>query len=299
MHRLSFLLYNNKHIKPEDLLILGPSNLFISSVKDLLPELNLEGIKQSTIQKLIIDEIKPVIQADFDLSYANYFDEILFTNKNEEERKRIEFKGSKSFAIVLDIFVSEVQKQYENRINRINFPIYGESFEKEDLIKIYNGYNYLPFAKKVERFLKHVEKHYNDLMEDRIKEQQRDYDHVVDSFLKDGGLKQDEYNSVVEKMKSVNNYKKKKIRNEYKKVVTPWLETMKRPDLLSIYKQAISYELLNSLEHEIGSDIPELFKDYNLKKVTYFDLAPIFYIYLLIYDKFAQFSHIVIERRKI
>jgi len=62
LHRLSFLLFNNKHLKPEDMLILGPSKLFISSFQGLLPELNLEGIQQMTFQELAVAMLEPILK---------------------------------------------------------------------------------------------------------------------------------------------------------------------------------------------------------------------------------------------
>ena len=65
-------------------MIFGPSHLFISSVKGLLPELNLEGIKQSTIQDLMMNYLELVLNEKIDLSYNHYFEEILFTNSHEK-----------------------------------------------------------------------------------------------------------------------------------------------------------------------------------------------------------------------
>lgn len=86
-----------------------------------------------------------------------------------------------------------------------------------------------------------------------------------------------------------------KTRNEFKAEISAWKERIKGPDLLSIYKQVLSYEVLSAFEKEIGKESIDLFKNYELKKVAYFDLAPLFYIYLLLYDKPETFSHIVID----
>ncbi|MEH7309383.1 UvrD-helicase domain-containing protein, partial [Neobacillus drentensis] len=118
LHRLSYLLYNNKNIKPSDVLILGPSNLFISSVQDLLPNLSLEGIRQSTVQQMLYQYLQSVIKEKFDLSYNTYFEEVLFSKKNEV-KKIIEFKGSETFVLILDIFVNDLKNKYESRIQPI------------------------------------------------------------------------------------------------------------------------------------------------------------------------------------
>ncbi|WP_066255607.1 HelD family protein [Neobacillus drentensis] len=293
LHRLSYLLYNNKNIKPSEVLILGPSNLFISSVKELLPNLNLEGIKQSTVQQLLYHYIKSALQEKIDLSYNQYFEKVLFSKNQDQTRQIIEFKGSESFTVLLDIFVSELKDQYENKIQPIT--ILTEHLSKEALLEIYNGYKYLPFSNKVERFRQHVENHFRRITEGKVKEIKEHYDFVVQTYLKNGGLNQSDYDNLVKKMQGIMDYKTKKVRNEFITEITTWKNSMKEPDLLSIYKQVLSFEVLSAFEHELGPDIPKLFKNFKIQNLTYFDLAPLFYIYLLLFDKPEQFSHIVID----
>ena len=292
LHRLSYLLYNHKEIKPEEVLILGPSHLFISSVKGLLPELNLEGIKQSTIQDLMMNYLQPVLKEKIDLSYNHYFEEILFTNSHERTRKIIEFKGSQSMALVLDIFISEIIALYKNNIQPIT--ITDQILSKEELQKIYNGYNYLPFTKKVEQFILHVENHFKDKLKAKV-EEVKEKEENVKKFIKDGGLTVTEHTEFIQKIESITNYKIKNLRNEFKKGITAWKTSMKGPDLLQLYKQVLTKEVLSAFKNEVGSEIAALFQEYQLKKLTYFDLAPLFYMYLLLYEKPASFKHIVVD----
>jgi DNA helicase II / ATP-dependent DNA helicase PcrA len=292
LHRLSFLLYNNKHLKPDDVLILGPSALFISSVKELLPDLNLEGIKQSTVNRLISEYLKPFINAKIDLSFTDYFEKTLISN-NIQSRKMIAFKGSQVLAKILDVFVGEIKDRYEERIKQIT--IQTELLSKEDLIDIYNGYKYLPFAKKIERFINHVDNHFQRKLQEKIKEIQKQYKFVVGTYLKDGGLSESEFSSLLNKMQQISDYKIQNTRDEFNAEINAWKDSMKGPDLLSIYKQVLSFEVLSAFEMEIGKESTDLFKNYALSKVTYFDLAPLFYIYLLLYDKPESFSHIVVD----
>jgi DNA helicase II / ATP-dependent DNA helicase PcrA len=293
LHRLSFLLFNNKHIKPENVLILGPSKLFISSFKGLLPELNLEGIQQMTFQQLALNILETILKDKVDLSYNWYFENVLFTRDSDDERKRIEFKGSESLVLLLDIFVEEMKDQYENRIQPIT--IFDERLDKEKLKKIFDGYNYLPFGKKVERFLQHVENHFKNVMENKIDEITKQYDFIVHTFLKNGGLTQNEYNQLTEQIKSIYQYKVRQLQKQFKETFSLWKEKMMLPDAVSIYKQVLSFEVLVAFQHEVGSDIPNLFKNYTLEKITYFDLPPLLYIYLLLYDRPIQYAHIVVD----
>ncbi|MFD2681941.1 HelD family protein [Bacillus seohaeanensis] len=292
LHRLSYLLFNNKHLKPEDLLILGPSNLFISSFKGLLPDLNLDGIRQSTFQNLVIDYLKPFLPKSFQTSYRGYFEDVLFVEGYTQEKAITEFKGSEEFVRVLDIFVDQIQSEYENLF--VPLQMFDELLQVSDLVKIYEGYSYLPFVKKVEKFIQHVEKHFKDLINQKIKAIEAQAI-SINKFLENGGLLNTEKESIKKQVNKVGEYKIKKLKTEYKTEFTKWKKSMEIPNPYTIYKQILKFEVLDMFENEIGKEVPNLFKGYNLKEINYFDIAPIFYIYLLLYDMPEKFAHIVID----
>ena len=293
LHRLSFLLFNNKNLKPESLLILGPSNLFISSVKGLLPELNLERIKQTTVQDLMLDILKPVIKEEIPSNYSHYFEEILFKQQKLQERKIIQFKGSEQFLNILDTFLSEIKNQYEKRMRTVT--VLGEQLKTESLLEIYSGYQYLSFVKRIEKFQWHVESHFKRILDGKVEELSQQHDFVVNKYLVEGGLSQNEYKSLADKMTLILNHKIKNMKAKYQEEMESWKSIMKAPDLVTLYKQVTSYDILSSFEEVIGVDTLQLFKDYRVEQLTFFDLAPIFYMYLSLYDEPVHFSHIVID----
>ncbi|MBH9966124.1 HelD family protein [[Bacillus] enclensis] len=292
LHRLSYLLFNNKHLKAEDLLILGPSNLFISSFKGLLPELNLDGIRQSTFQNLIVEYLEPFLPHGVQRNYKDYFEEVLFRKGGSEEQARTEFKGSENFVKILDGYVNQIQSGYENRF--VALQISDERLLVSDLIKIFEGYSYLPFVKQVHKFIHHVETHFKDFVERKIK----DIESHMESFLKfleDGGLSGEEKELTRKQVLKVADYKVKKLKMEFKVDFAGWKKSMEIPDPYRIYKEILSPDVLKMFKKEIGEGVPDLFGDYKLKEVTYFDLAPIFYIYLKLYESPEKFAHIIID----
>ncbi|PGT80659.1 ATP-binding domain-containing protein [Bacillus sp. AFS040349] len=52
LHRLSYLLYKYKNLKPESVAILGPNEAFLKHIKNVLPKLGDFGIKQPTLLDL-------------------------------------------------------------------------------------------------------------------------------------------------------------------------------------------------------------------------------------------------------
>ncbi|MCA1054308.1 ATP-binding domain-containing protein [Rossellomorea aquimaris] len=292
LHRLSYLLFNNKHLKAEDLLILGPSNLFISSFRGLLPELNLDGIRQSTFQNLIVEYLKPFLPHGVQKNYKVYFEEVLFRKEGTEEQVRTEFKGSESFVKILDKYVYEIQSGYERRF--VALQISDERLLVSDLLKIFEGYAYLPFVKQVQKFIHHVETHFKDIVERKIKDIVSNMESFL-KFLDDGGLSGEEKELARKQVHKVGDYKVKKLNKELKVCLAEWKKSMEIPDPHRIYKQVLSRDVLNMFKKEIGEGIPALFEDYGFEEVTYFDIAPIFYIYLMLYDPPEKFAHIIID----
>ncbi|OPX04300.1 hypothetical protein B1A75_03210 [Geobacillus sp. LEMMY01] len=292
LHRLSFLLFNNRHLKPENMLILGPSKMFINSFQGLLPGLNLEGIKQMTFQQLALVVLGNILKEPIDTSPYWCFENILFTKSTDDEWERIKFKGSERLTLVLDIFVEEMKKQYEQRMQSIS--ILDAYLDKAKLKEIFNGYNYLPFAQKVEHFLQHVERYFKDILQAKIADVTSEY-HAAERFLDNGGLTEEEHRRLRQKMKEIHQYKVHQLKKEFEKSLSLWKEKMAAPDPLSIYKQVLTHEVLKTFQHEIGADIPKLFQNYAIEKITYFDLPPLLYIYLLLYGSPVQYAHIVVD----
>lgn len=293
LHRLSYLLYNNNHVNPSDVLILGPSKLFISSFKDLLPELNLEGIAQSTYYEMVLEDLKPFLKGKALRPLQTYFEEVLFADHNEMERKRIQFKGSSSLALVIDLFLEEFELNYETRMKPIRI---GEEYLiSDELLEIYNGYAYLSLTERVGKFIEHVENHFKKLLKDKIDKTIADRNSIRDTYLQDGGLTTREYDQVVKKVEQVAGYKINKLKEEHDDVITKWKQTMTLPDPVTLYKQILQEELLVNYQDEIGLDIPKVFKGNVIKQLTYFDLPPIHYIYMKLYELKRKYAHIVID----
>ncbi|RDE27545.1 HelD family protein [Parageobacillus thermoglucosidasius] len=292
LHRLSFLLFNNKHISPEHVLILGPSKLFISSFQGLLPELDLEGIQQMTFQQLALQILQPVLKKEVNVSINWYFENVLFTNESEE-KKRIQFKGSSGLAQLLDHFVEEMKRQYIEQMQAI--AIFDERLSREQLQEIWNGYSYLSFSKQMERFFQHVRNHFEHVMKTKVAHLTEQYESIIHTFLANGGLTKEEYKDVTKKIKSVYDYKVQQLEKQWREGFSQWKKKMEFPSILSIYQRALSYELLTAFSHELDEEIPLLFRDYHLEQITYFDLPPLLYIYLLLHEKPVSYAHIVVD----
>ncbi|MBB6451608.1 DNA helicase-2/ATP-dependent DNA helicase PcrA [Salirhabdus euzebyi] len=293
LHRISYLLFNNQKLEPGDFLILGPSKMFISSFKALLPDLNLMGINQSTFQDFAMQYLGKYIGGKPFDSYHEFFENTVFNKSNSMEEKIIEFKGSEQFANVIDIFLREYKLNYPNRIRQLR--ISEESVTADELLKIYGGYAYLPFAQRIEKFINHVEKIFLDYLKTRQKEIEEQFEFVTGTFIKNGGLSTEENKKLIEQIERISDYKKRKISNEIMNGIKDWKKRMEIPNLVSLYKQILTPEILSSFEQEVGKDIVISFKNYFNETLNSFDLPPLLYLYFSYYDDPIRFQHLVID----
>ncbi|OLO26766.1 hypothetical protein BTR23_22025 [Alkalihalophilus pseudofirmus] len=293
LHRLSFLLYNNKNVRPQDVLILGPSNMFISSYKDLLPELDLEGITQYTFSQLAESILKGHVTKVKQNSFPYFFENVLFNAEARKERQRIAFKGSESFSMLIDSFIVEYKKKFKERFSLVS--LWGERLEAEDLLEVYDGYAYLPFSKRVSKFIEHVEGIYKRHLDHKIAELNEQFEFVTEKYLHETGFSNDKLGSLKKDMLLVFQHKKHKLQTEYKEFVKNWKKKMSLPNPISLYQQILSVEVLTAFHNEKDSEIIEAFRGYENKEIDYFDLAPLLYFYLSFYDEVKRYAHIVID----
>lgn len=77
LHRLSYLLYNNKNINPHSIWIITPNNIFNKQIKDLAHELELDLVNKGTIVDYYLEKL--------DNYGFKFVENIRARRKNEDE----------------------------------------------------------------------------------------------------------------------------------------------------------------------------------------------------------------------
>lgn len=84
MHRISYILYNyEEDFRPEDFYIIGSNHILLNYITSVLPELDVYGIRQMTMEQLFIR-----------LLYEDW-DEEKYTVHTIDARMRKQHKGRK------------------------------------------------------------------------------------------------------------------------------------------------------------------------------------------------------------
>lgn len=59
LHRIAYLVYNNRELfKPSDYMVIGPNKFFVSYISNILPDLDVNGVSQNTLDELFLSYMK-------------------------------------------------------------------------------------------------------------------------------------------------------------------------------------------------------------------------------------------------
>ena len=150
LHRVAYLLYNFREQLGDKVLILGPNDIFIDYIGEVLPTLGESNVNQQTFAHFVINEIglnEPVID------FTAYLEEVL--KGNEEVINEIKYKAGEGFISVLDKKCEGLENSY--------FNIQAAKFFDEEVVSIEeindlfeNYYKYMPLfrrSKKIKRII--------------------------------------------------------------------------------------------------------------------------------------------------
>lgn len=167
LHRIAYLVYNNReNIKTEQYLIIGPNKFFVNYISGVLPDLDVEDVKQLTYDELcseILQENITLIDEDVKL---------LKSIKNEKELTYQKIKVSMQFKKALDKYIKEIKES--------TIPIYGVRINEKEIIsnefikQIYNSFEELDEYDNIKTRLMRTNLFFEKYIDENI-EQYREY----------------------------------------------------------------------------------------------------------------------------
>lgn len=185
LHRIAYLMYNNeKTIKPKNFMIIAPNRFFLSYISEVLPELGVENVTQTTFEDFAFN----VIGKKFNLLdpheklstiIENYSKQPI--NYNNNIIKASSYKSSLAFKNLIEKYLKNLE---ENFIPKIDFKIHNfVLFPYEELKRQFlYEYSYLPFAKRINEIKKSLVnkvKYEKDKILDHV---EHEYDRKLDKI---------------------------------------------------------------------------------------------------------------------
>ena len=262
LHRVSYLLYNYRKQFGEKVLILGPNDIFMDYIGQVLPTLGEGGVKQMTFQHFAMDEIglKEEVR-----SFSEYIEEAMLDN--EAALKEYKYKSSKEFTKFLENNILEMNDKYFD-IKEVK--LFEEQVVSVEEIKelFQKHYAYMPLFRRSEKVKR-----------------------ILISKIKD---KRDE---LVRKLNDEFREKIKSLSEEEAEVEKNDLEFKRRIRIREIIRGVMNAR--NDLDLWINhEEIVTLYKRLtNTEQLGYMDLAGILYLMVKLDGKKCknEFKHIVID----
>lgn len=282
LHRIAYLLYTEaKNINETEFMILGPNKYFLNYISELLPDLDINSVSQSTFDDLILKKIDSKVKLE---SQNETLQNILLNKVNKE---CINYKSSLEYLNLIEQFIDYyVESHIKDSITYEGINLYDVKNLSYILDKSHiKGYGY---GQKINNLIKKIIKEVKENSSDLIHKNWQKYREEYLSLPKDHPKRDEIINITSEIEKNIKAGCSKQIKDYFK---------FANVNSLNLY-----IAFIENLDKFSNNKNIEEIKKYTLeklkkKKIGHEDLAPLLYInYLLkgisVYD---EFSHLVID----
>lgn len=286
LHRIAYLVYNNRDtIKPEQYLVIGPNKFFVSYISGVLPDLDVNNVKQLTYEELCAEFIGE------DIKLINEDKKLILSISDEKLLDYEKFKVSMEYKEALDKFITEIDKNVisNNSIEIKGYKVISNTLIKETYNSINNVNIYDTIEKKVERtkllLTKYVEDNYDDIMA-QIKTQYQENISLLSKEAKE---------SEISKL----NFIEKELKNSCKMSFKKYFGSI-IPNILNVYIKFLT-NIKNytdiKIYHNVEEKVKENIKNIKNKKVEFEDLSALIYLKCKIIgvDSYKKYRQVAID----
>jgi DNA helicase-2/ATP-dependent DNA helicase PcrA len=307
LHRIAYLIYNyNQAFQPENFMIIAPNRLFLNYISEVLPELGVERVKQTTFE----DFAAEVIGEKYKLRDANEkLVEFVDHNtnretrlKNEMQQKASAFKSSLDFKAILDRYIAIVEKnllpEQDLKLEQWNF------FTQREIDELYfRDYQDWPAYRRLDQLKKHFTKRVKERKDAFCAKLQEDCNLKVDQIklaMPESDIRREFILQTIDRK----NERVRKLEEYARTCVKSYFSALSPKSVLQYYKSFISepiyFETL--AENRVSGELMQLIREQTMANLRagYLeteDLAPVLYLKGRLYGlaEKIKVKHIVID----
>lgn len=307
LHRIAYLIYTyEKSFTPENFMIIAPNRLFLNYISDVLPELGVEKVRQTTFEEFAQDLLGKkfrIRDANEKLvAFVNHNNSPAEAEKNRKLRLCAEFKTSMQFRDVIDDYLKGIE---ENFIPKEHFKIGSKViYRYEELYELFTKqYRMWPIARRIDEIKKNLTTRLK-LQKEAIKNHLHDDSDKAVAFYKGTLPEGDERQKKIIQAIDERNYKIEKLESISKKAVNDYISRISKLSPYEYYKEFMGdRELFSRVTGDrLEEDMKEFITGYTsgILSAGYIeieDLAPVIYLKYCIYgmDEKIPVKHIVID----
>ncbi|WP_026883819.1 HelD family protein [Clostridium akagii] len=180
LHRVAFLLYNNREVLQDKVLILGPNPIFMEYISSVLPSLGEGGTMQQTYADFALDLMD--IRKNKVMSSEVYMEKILSNDKAFIED--LIYKNSDDFTEELNKLIENIEKkQY-----KFEDIIYNDKVvvSTEECEKMYNEYyKRLPLFRRTRKIRRIIFSKLKDERDNKVRKIEEEYRNTLKALSED------------------------------------------------------------------------------------------------------------------
>lgn len=305
LHRIAYLMYTYQDIfDAEKLLIVVPNNLFLNYISDVLPDLGVEEIKQSTFEDIVMS----LLDAEYKLidTEIKFYQLLDYKGLSEEYRRNLQLtsfiKGSIILKSMIDRYIadlaSDLVPKMDLKINDITIYSYDE------VLKMYEeDYKYLPIVPRSKRIQKYIEANISE----KVKVIQDKVTKKCDKKIKELKDSVEDIETIRDKIRRVYNKRdriNKELENSMYKAVKKYFDEWKNLNILILYKELLSdsQKLEKYSRGEFDKGILDFISNYSKKifddgMLEREDLAALSYLHLKLegLSLKSKYNHIIVD----
>ena len=305
LHRIAYLIYNyDKKFFPEEFLIIAPNKFFLNYISNVLPDLGVDRVGQSTYEEIAFD----VIGSTFEIEDPNKkLARIINNNKSEKEKeycKVIEeastFKSSIRFKNILDEYIYEIEKRVlpteDFKIGRYNF------MSAKDIAHLfYREYKKLPICRRIDEISKHLKNAVIMRNAEILKDIEEERDYKVAKIKQEEQVEKIRYSLIRAEYEEADKLAKS-VTKDVKRQIQKYFGVSKILEPIKYYTEFIEHYLEKLADGRIPKEDIKYIKD-SFKasqrngKIEMEDIAPLMYIKYMVNGIKTKFElkHIVID----
>jgi DNA helicase-2/ATP-dependent DNA helicase PcrA len=245
LHRVAYLIYTyEEYFIPENFMIIAPNRLFLDYISDVLPELGVEKVKQTTLmdllKELLGDKYKLVNPNEKLISFIGEGEGNNDIEKNKLVKWSSYFKGTMAFKDIIDRYVRKLE---QNFVPEDDFTL-GEHviMSSADLRGLFiDDYKHLPLYKRINEVKKHLTYKLKTSMEKIIEEKEKLYNGRFD-VLRSSIADDEERRAVLTSLIDAKSTEIENIKRNARTLVAKYLARFPKHDLFYYYKYIINRE---------------------------------------------------------
>ena len=244
LHRIAYLIYTygEENFIPENFMIMAPNNLFLDYISDVLPELGVERVKQTTFVDFLFEVL------DIKYTLVNPNDKIMtFINgtKNHASKENrslskcsAAFKGSMLFKEIIDKYIADIEQGF---VPEDDFAIDEYVVVSNEDIKILfiKEYYYLPIYERIAQIKKRLSYKLKSAMQEIIKENEDAYNRQVERLRAETPDVEERRTKVIDLMLA-RDKKTESIKKISRTLVAQYIKKFPKHDLLYYYKEIVT-----------------------------------------------------------